>query len=521
MFPPFGFRPWRTAPLRVPTDRVLPVHLLGDAPDVRGIVMRWMVRFDDVLDAEKLHSALVKLLEMKTWRRLGGRLRLNQQGKLETHVPAVFDPTRPAARFSHVSFDMALAEHPIASQTPRPTNGPSVHAVDDAFRALSASAASGKIPETLDDYLYSDEPPLALQVLTFRDATLLCMNCPHAMMDAVGSAALVSAWCKVLAGREGEVLPLSADDPIQSVSRIKDEGGDEGGDEVGGEEGQAVLKAKHLGGLGMFLFAVRFVLDMLFGPRMETRTIFLPARSVKALQREAAHDLELLQQGQQIDTTGRQGTPFVSEGDVLSAWSTQLIARSLGARSTRTLAAMTVFELQSRLAAFDVRRAAYVQNAFCVATTVLAGDDARGLPLGRLALRLRASLQQQTTPAQVRAALCDLVAALARTGHPPVAAEPDSLPVPISNLTKARFFDVVDLGPAVVGGGGGGGGDMGRSVPPGKPVFLQGYSSSARRNPLLRNVVQILGKDLEGNYWITGILSPGTWAEVHEELEGL
>ncbi|KAK3376140.1 hypothetical protein B0T24DRAFT_718562 [Lasiosphaeria ovina] len=447
MSPPFGFRPWRTAPPRVPTDQVLPVHLLGDAPDVRGIVMRWMVRFDDVLDAEKLHSALVKLLEMKTWRRLGGRLRLNQQGKLEIHVPAAFDSTRPAARLSHVSFDMALAEHPTASQTPRPTNAPSVHAVDDAFRALSASAASDKLPETLpetlEDYLYSDEPPLALQVFTFRDATLLCMSCPHAMMDAIGSAALVSAWCKVLAGREDELLPLSADDPMQSMSRIKDGDGN-------GEDGeQAGLKAKHLAGLGMFLFAVRFILDMLFGPRMDTRTIFLPAKPTP------------------------RAAKVVSEGDVLSAWTTQLIVRSLGARSTRTLAVMNVFELQSRLAAFDVRRAAYVQNAFYVATT------------------------QQTAPAQVRAALRDLIAALARTGHPPVAAEPDSLPVPISNLTKTRFFDVVDLGPAV------------------------GCPSSAKRNQLLRNVVQILGKDLEGNYWITGILSPGTWAEVHKELEGL
>lgn len=39
--------------------------------------MRWMVQFDDVLDADKLHGALEVLLGMKGWRRLGGRIRSN------------------------------------------------------------------------------------------------------------------------------------------------------------------------------------------------------------------------------------------------------------------------------------------------------------------------------------------------------------------------------------------------------------------------------------------------------------
>jgi hypothetical protein len=33
------------------------------------------MRFNDVLDAEKLHDALSELLEIGDWRKLGGRLR--------------------------------------------------------------------------------------------------------------------------------------------------------------------------------------------------------------------------------------------------------------------------------------------------------------------------------------------------------------------------------------------------------------------------------------------------------------
>ena len=61
---------------RSPTDAVLPARFFDDSPAVK-VVMRWMVRVDDVLDANKLHISLVKLIELPSWRRLGGRLRLN------------------------------------------------------------------------------------------------------------------------------------------------------------------------------------------------------------------------------------------------------------------------------------------------------------------------------------------------------------------------------------------------------------------------------------------------------------
>jgi hypothetical protein len=57
-------------------DVVYPLHMLDDSKTLRSIVVAWTLRFDDVLDVEKLHDSLSRLLEIGDWRMIGGRLRL-------------------------------------------------------------------------------------------------------------------------------------------------------------------------------------------------------------------------------------------------------------------------------------------------------------------------------------------------------------------------------------------------------------------------------------------------------------
>lgn len=71
-----GASPARHPPPAVESDNVYPVHMLDDTKTLRGIVVTWTLRFNDVLDAEKLHSSLSKLLEIGDWSKVGGRLRL-------------------------------------------------------------------------------------------------------------------------------------------------------------------------------------------------------------------------------------------------------------------------------------------------------------------------------------------------------------------------------------------------------------------------------------------------------------
>ncbi|KAK3940297.1 hypothetical protein QBC46DRAFT_385795 [Diplogelasinospora grovesii] len=488
----------RSQPPRVPTDDVLPARFFDDSPVVKAVVMRWMVRFDDVFDAEHLRRSLARLLEMGSWRRLGGRFRLNKQGKLEIHVPKVFSTERPAIRFSRIQFEYNISEHPLASRLPRPTEGPSIQEGGDVFRDLLTNRR-WKFPKTLEDYLYSDEPPIALQVLGFKDATIVSLNFPHALTDAVGLSALITNWCRVLAGREDQVLPLPTVDPMETISQQADQ-----------PEEEHVLKTKKLVGFGLMMFVSHFVWDLLFGPKMETRTIFLPPKSFTVLKQRATAEFQ---------TGSDKAEPFISEGDVLTAWGTKMVALGLGPRFTRTMAVMNVFELRGRLKnCFDLSGYAYVQNAFFTLNTILTARDAREQGIGQIALRLRNTLVEQTTEPQIRALVREQRASLTESGRPTLFAEPDSILVPFTNWNKARFFEVVDFSPAVRTPGNLKGTKGGRV---GKPALFLSFDSNPKPNPTYRNVFNILGKDPEGNYWITGMLSRATWDGIEKELKSL
>lgn len=52
---------------------VYPIHVL-DNIKANHCYVDWLMRFNDVLDAEKLKTALSRLLEIGDWKKLGGRL---------------------------------------------------------------------------------------------------------------------------------------------------------------------------------------------------------------------------------------------------------------------------------------------------------------------------------------------------------------------------------------------------------------------------------------------------------------
>lgn len=74
----------RVAPPRIPTDEVILAHTFDDSPSNRSMVVVWTMRFNDVLDADKLYGSLSRLLQIGGWRKIGGRLRLT--------VSALIDP---------------------------------------------------------------------------------------------------------------------------------------------------------------------------------------------------------------------------------------------------------------------------------------------------------------------------------------------------------------------------------------------------------------------------------------------
>ncbi|KAJ6146816.1 hypothetical protein N7497_008798 [Penicillium chrysogenum] len=454
------------------TDDVYPVHMLDDTKTLRDIVVTWTLRFNDVLNVDSLHASLSKLLEIGDWRKLGGRLRL-KNGELEIHVPRPFTAERPAVYYTHQVLAVNIEDHPLAKTLPKATEAPSIHPGPQEYRVF---AAREDAPATLEDFIYKDTPQLSLHITSFNDATLVGLSWPHTLMDVMGQQALLRAWSLVLAGRESEVPPmLGAREDAVCVAADEPE-----------ELEEFRVREKQLRGWGMLVFALRFAWDMLWNHVVETRTIFLPRRVVNELRRQAQDDLAVQDMG--------EVKPFISEGDVLTAWAARAVACSLP--QPRPVTVLHALNARFRLSSLVHASGVYVQNMAVAAFTFLSPRSRRALEAQVVAFlrELRRGSKAGSDPAL----LCG---------------ESNAVLIPFTNWTRADFFNVVDFSPAIVRVGETG---QSRSNPPGTMVFH--HAQSMRQSPTARNVFVVLGKDNNDNYWVTGVLLPSAWAKIEEEL---
>ncbi|PVH91151.1 hypothetical protein DM02DRAFT_546360 [Periconia macrospinosa] len=486
-----GAGPAKSSPPRVESDDVYPVHMLDGSKTLRNIVVIWMLRFNDALDADHLYASLSRLLEIGDWGKVGGRLRLKKNGALEVHVPRPFTAERPAVSYTHQALAMDIKDHPLAKTLPNASEAPFMRPGSEDFRAF---AAREDAPATLDDFIYYDTPQLSLHITSFNDATLVGLSWPHALMDVMGQQALLRGWSLVLAGRESEVPPMlgAREDVLCAAADAPVE-----------KEEEFMLAQKQLRGWGMLKFGLRFAWDMLWNQVVETRTIFLPKRVVAELRRQAQGDLAAQDEG--------EDKPFISEGDVLTAWAIRAVASSMS--QPRPVTVLHALNARFRLSSLAQASGVYVQNMAVAAFTFLSSEIAKG-SLGSIALENRRHLMEHSTEAQVLAFLRTLRRE-SKPGSDPalVCGEPDALLIPFTNWTRADLFKTADFSPALVRAG-----EMGqsRSNPPGTMVFH--HAQSMRRGPTVRNVVVVLGKDHGDNYWLTGILPSQVWAKVEEDI---
>jgi hypothetical protein len=175
---------------------------------------------------------------------------------------------------------MKVNDHALANRLPKPTITPSLQAGATEFNDFGARP---RAPSTIDDFVYSDEPQLAIHVTSFSDATLIGILFPHAMTDPVGITSLVSAISLVLAGRESDVPALS--EPTKDV--LKDVGTPE--DSSANEP--YLLADWRFGVFSGIRFSLNYVWDILWEPKMETYIGFLPAHFMKKLRAAAEADL--------------------------------------------------------------------------------------------------------------------------------------------------------------------------------------------------------------------------------------
>lgn len=403
-------------------------------------------------------------------------------------------------RFSHtVCSDVPIDEHTVASQLPKPTLEdpyPSLQAGCAVFRSLAAGDGA---PETIKDYFYSDDPQLALHVTSFADATVMGLSFSHATTDALGLRAIVRGVSLILAGREAEVPSLADADVLRELETNTSP--------EAGEEEPYVLADERMGKWSYYLMLLRYLIEGLRAGREETHMMFLPARYMAYLRKSAEASL-----------SPPEGSAFVSDGDILTAWGAQMVM-SVESQPRPAIVANT-FDMRGRLSAFDQSRGVYVQNMVLPSTTCLSASDVENGNLGQMALKVRENIKRQVDERQIRAYMREYRAAnMPLTG--PLYGDPASKLVSVHNWTRARFFEAVDFGPAVKSASDGSETDQ-RVRPPhvvGRPVYQ--HSQVLRPGRITMNVFHIYGKDAQGNYWVHGTLHPVVWTKIREHLDSV
>ncbi|KAI0169150.1 hypothetical protein GGR52DRAFT_592955 [Hypoxylon sp. FL1284] len=486
---------------------VIPLFRFDDTPVTRKVIVEFTMRFDDVLDPDKLRLSLEKLLSRPQWRKLGARLRLNEDNRLEYHIPESFDEKRPAIGYSHIQHDTSIAQDPTGSQLPQPTAKPTVLSDPEDYAPLIRRRYGA--PRRLDDYLRTDAPQLSLHVASFADATTVALSWPHTLLDAMGRRELLDAWVATLEGRDADVRPLHGVlyDPLAALG-------------TGPLAEPYVLGPRRLSAWDALLFALAYAWTTLVLWRgEETRVMCVPAAHARALRQDALDYLageqdkeegadcdfadEEKKNKQMNDTKPR---PFVSEGDVLSAWITRLALLHLADRRCvpKTVSIMNALGLRPVLAPDLLPPGrAYVGNAVGAVYALVPAADVLGARprLARAAAAVRRSVAEQGTRAQVEAR------AAADSGIPNLYGDRDMAPVVVSNWTRARFFDT-DFGAARASGSREGAC---------RPSYVQpsGHVDSAAS----RNSFIVVGKDAAGNYWLSGTLGRGLWPRVQRAMD--
>ncbi|PYI08709.1 terpene synthase [Aspergillus sclerotiicarbonarius CBS 121057] len=484
----------------VPTDRIIPLRYWDDLDYLRRLCHDFTFRFDDVLDVAKLEGALARLMEIGEWGQLGARLRLNDNGHLEYHIPVKYTNTRPAFNFTTMEYAMRIRDHPLGSQLPKSGSDQSAVLLPSPgmFAPLVRHPDS---PRELADWIYSDRPQLHIHVVVFGDATLVTVSYVHTLLDAIARTTFFKAWIAVLRGREHEVpdfVPFDHDPlcmlglgvPAQRYSRF----------------GRVVR------GVGLVGVGLRWLFEVLWFRREEEHPIRLPGRCVDKMREMARKDLAA--------ATPKGGEkeeeePFVSEGDVVVAWWVRTMVTALNPRPDRTIMVMNVFNVWGLFDEwFPTGGAGFIGNAFFYSYTLLVADQVlRDTKLGHVASRNRQALVEHRTREQVQAMTAIQRASWTRT--PPVVGDANLLFMACTNQHKARYFEL-DFSAAVVSPG------VPLSERPhalGRPAYINDIEH-CRAYPT-RNVVRIIGKDAAGDYWLLFKTRAGAWPVIHRQLMDL
>ncbi|KAK5995868.1 Transcriptional regulator calD [Cladobotryum mycophilum] len=478
------------APHKVSTDRVVPLLPYDTNLLLRPCMIRALLVFEAVLDPKLLHDKLWHIVaEREGWSRFGARLRKSSLTGLEYHIPARFSVGRPAINFNHITYRMKIREHPEACQL-LPTLGP----ITKSYTAPGESFYVPKwAPKKISDYFECDLPLLGVNVISFQDATLIAVHLPHTITDGTGVSALLRAWTLALQNREDEIAaPLAIDvDPLDTL------------DEQIRSEPRKGWLPEWQSSLLSWTWTALGLLPRAWDPPIEFRTVVVPAREMRKLREMALQHLAAEQQQQQ---RRRRQPPVLSDGDILSAWWSQICVSHLPKNSWKRAALIHAVSFGPQLpsvnpACADRPVLSNMVEPFAMPVEI---DYINNKPLGQVASKIRAELKAARTFERLKA-----YAAWSRRTKfdlPPPFLSADMFILSLSNLAMAKSFEL-DFSAAAVN-------PEGASHPLNPSNFLVRVPGGD-----VFNATWIMGKDGSGNYWLNCGAREDHWPKIDKILE--
>ncbi|GJC85416.1 transcriptional regulator sdnM [Colletotrichum liriopes] len=372
---------------------------------------------------------------------------------------------------------------------PRATQRPAVLADPSDFLDLARSPNG---PRVLNDYLYSDEPQLALHIVSFQDATLISISLPHTLTDGTGGGRIYLSWSLALQGRDDEIPAFHGfdHDPLATFGETSSESYMYADRLVTGW--RAILFK-----LGQWYDSVRY--------RSESRVVCMPAAVLADLRQTAIEE---------IRAATKDDEAFVSDNDVLCAWFTRLAISDTPQTSDRTIRIMNAFSLAAVLGNDRIPSAkAYVSNAATEMYAFLSAREIFTKPLSYTAYAVRRSMMNGGTRNQVEALAALKRQYMAENGEPPILGDATMEMISFSNWSKGKFLET-DFSAAIIKEGSP---RAARANRPGIPSYIQFNAWSKKFQ--IRNIFPIMGKDAAGNYWLQGPLREGVWDMIDRKLK--
>lgn len=449
-------------------------------------------------------------------------------------MPAEFTKERPPINFTKAKFDIAVSESPGLADLPRSKGYLESFRVAGPFHDSIGLKNNTRV---LADWLSGDKAQLGLHVCNFTDGTFVTLIWIHTLFDAMGRNALLKAWIAMLEGREEDVPEFIGYDydPLGKLGAPPDKAAASGTGSPRIEE--YVLNDKRLGMFGLMRFVFGMFWEAYWYPKEDGHIICVPSTYMTKLRARALSDLETLDPS--LHTLhSKTGKPFLSDGDILMAFMTQLITRSnptflTASAATRTINIMNIFGMRDLLSTSSDgyaplldKNCAHIANCASAISTLLKLGDFLTMPLGHVAAHIRRNLTIQGTRAQIEAA-----ERLARPNggryKGVFVGTADTTLSAFTNWTKAKLFDM-DFSAAIVREASNSKkkkDEEGSSR--GKPVYIQPDPIKGRMI-LVRGSANCIGRDAQGNYWLgTALRSAYTEnleravEEMRRELDGV